>query len=187
MQVNMEEIWLPVIGYENFYEVSNLGNIRNSKTKKIRKTQNHRQGYKLVTLLRGGERKTYLAHRIVAMAFIENPYSLSEINHKDENKQNNEVDNLEWCDRLYNANYGTGKRRSLEQRIKNGNNIGSKKSRNKGEYNPNCKLSADQIKYIRENYKRNDKEFGGVALSKKFGVCAGYIYGIISNRRRANK
>lgn len=180
----MEEIWLPIIEYDGLYDVSNLGRIRNSRTNKILRLGKHRQGYKLVSLYKNKKQKTFLVHRLVAMAFIENPHSFLEINHIDENKENNNVSNLEWCDRVYNANYGTGNKRRIEQRIKNGNNKGSKKPRNIGEQNPNCKLSAEQIKYIRKNYIRNDKTFGGVPLSKKFGVGKSYIYRIISNMRR---
>ena len=180
----MEELWLPIIGYEGLYDVSNLGRIRNSRTNKILRLGKHRQGYKLVSLYKNKKEKTFLAHRLVAMAFIENPHSFLEINHIDENKENNNVSNLEWCDRVYNANYGTGNKRRIEQRIKNGNNKGSKTSKNVGEQNPNCKLSAEQIKYIRNNYIKNDKAFGGVPLSKKFGVSKHYIYRIISNTRR---
>ena len=180
----MKELWLPIIGYEGLYDVSNFGRIRNSRTNKILSLANNRQGYKLVTLYKNKKLKTFLAHRLVAIAFIENPNSFPEINHIDENKQNNNVSNLEWCDRVYNANYGTGNKRRVEQRIKNGNNKGSTKPRNVGEKNPNCKLSAEQIKYIRNNYIRNDKTFGGVPLSKKFGVSKFYIYKIISKTRR---
>ena len=183
----MEEYWKPIIGYEGLYDVSNLGRIRNSRTNYILRCFNHRQGYKLVSLCKDKKQKSYLVHRIVAMAFLENPYSLPEVNHKDEIKQNNNVSNLEWCDRLYNANYGTGNQRMIESRTRNGNNIGSKKTRNKGEANPNCKLSAEQIKYIREHYRKNDNVFGGVPLAKKFGVNAQHIYRIISNKRRGNE
>ena len=56
-------------------------------------------------------RKTKRVHRLVAQAFIPNPNGYKEINHKDEDKTNNRVSNLEWCDRLYNMNYGTWKDR----------------------------------------------------------------------------
>lgn len=184
----MEEIWKPVPEYNGNYEASNLGRIRSSKTKRILRQANHRQGYKLVRLYKNGKGTTKTVHRIIASAFIENPENLTEVNHKDENKSNNSAENLEWCSRIYNANYGTGiERRNaivkagiLEGRIKTRKGI----SINVGENNPNSKLSDEDVKYIREHYKKNDKEFGGVPLSEKFGVTKYYIYRIVSGKRR---
>lgn len=107
----MIEIWKDIVDYEGKYQVSNFGNIRSlpvkSKTKYF-KGSNLIQftdccGYLCVNL----SRKLYKVHRLVANAFIPNPDSLPCINHKDENKHNNRVDNLEWCTYKYNANYGT--------------------------------------------------------------------------------
>ena len=69
-------------------------------------------------------------------------------------------------------------------KIKNGTNVGSKKTRNAGENNPNSKLKNSDVIFIRENYIKNHKEFGGVALAKKFGVRRECIYRIIMNKRR---
>ena len=181
----MIEIWKPIKNYEELYEVSNLGNVRNAKTFKTLRKIKHRQGYQMTSLYKDGKQKCFLIHRLVAIAFIENPKNLKEINHIDENKENNVVSNLEWCDRIYNANYGTSKTRRIKTKIMNGTLKGSKKSRNKGENNPNCKISDEIVKYIRENYKKNDKNFGGVPLSKKFNVSKYYIYRIVSNERRS--
>lgn len=74
----------------------------------------HRNGYMTVNI--GGENK--YVHRLVAEAFLENPNEFPEVNHKDEDKANNKVENLEWCDRKYNANYGTGRIRLKEKLIK---------------------------------------------------------------------
>ena len=61
----------------------------------------------VINLHKDGKQKSYRTHRLVAQAFIDNPNNLPEINHKDEDKTNNNVDNLEWCDSKYNHNYGT--------------------------------------------------------------------------------
>ena len=109
---NLEnEQWLPIEGYED-YEVSNYGRVKslgNDKTRKekILKPNTNKDGYQLVQLWKDGKPKTFQVHRLVAIAFIPNPNNYEQVNHKDENKCNNHVDNLEWCDRKYNCNYGT--------------------------------------------------------------------------------
>ena len=89
---------------------------------KVIKIQKNNKGYYVVNLYKKGKGKTKLIHRLVALAFIPNPNNLPEINHKDENKQNNMMDNLEWCERNYNNNYGKqskiGRRLSSEKRMK---------------------------------------------------------------------
>ena len=106
----MEEIWKDVVGYEGKYQVSNLGNVRNSKGK-ILKPQERRHGYLSVWLyggdhLKGRTGKAFSIHRIVAEAFLTRPNGCNEVNHKDECKQNNCADNLEWCTHKENSAYG---------------------------------------------------------------------------------
>lgn len=108
----MEEIWLPIKGYEGLYEVSNLGNVRSLNYKRSGKIGNiikniDKKGYVFVTLYKNGKHKSHKVHRLVAEAFIPNWFNEPQINHKDENPKNNNVDNLEWCDCSYNINYGT--------------------------------------------------------------------------------
>jgi len=101
----MEEIWKDVVGYEGYYKISNLGNVKNLKTGKINIPKS--KGYQTVTLYKDGVKKITTIHRLVAKAFIPNPNNYDIVNHKDETKNNNRADNLEWCDEKYNANYGT--------------------------------------------------------------------------------
>ena len=102
------EIWKDVKGYESLYQVSNLGRIRSIKNGiKIKKQYERPNGYMQVCLCQNGKITTYKTHRLVAEAFIPNINNLPEVNHKDENKINNCVDNLEWCTSSYNKNYGT--------------------------------------------------------------------------------
>lgn len=102
----VEEIWRPVVGYEN-YEVSSLGRVRNFKTEQIRTLEKTRNGYLRVTLKINCIQYHKLVHRLVAEAFIPNPYNLPQINHINENKLDNRVENLEWCNAKYNANFGS--------------------------------------------------------------------------------
>ena len=112
----MEEIWKDVVGYEGLYEVSNLGRIR--RNGKILKPQKTRDGYLRVHLSKNGIAKHGKVHRLVALAFLPNPQNLPQINHKDEDKTNNAVNNLEWCSEEYNANYGTRNERVAEKNSK---------------------------------------------------------------------
>ena len=119
------ETWRPVVGYEGLYEVSDFGEVRsldrwrgNGKgyfqETRVKKPVKQANGYLYVGLYKDGKPKMYRVHRLVAQAFIENPYNLPEVNHIDEDKTNNVVSNLEWCDRKYNINHGTGHQRSAE-------------------------------------------------------------------------
>lgn len=83
------------IQYESNYEVNSRGEIRNKETTSIKSLRYSNKGYARVTLYPSG--KTYSVHRLVADHFIDNPNSLPSVNHKDGNKKNNTVDNLEWC------------------------------------------------------------------------------------------
>jgi hypothetical protein len=96
----MEEIWKPIDQFPN-YNVSNLGNIKNIITNKPLKL-NCKDGYYGISLVNDKIRKTFKVHRLVALAFIENPENKSDVNHKDKNKLNNHVSNLEWMTRKEN-------------------------------------------------------------------------------------
>ena len=115
----MEE-WKNVIGYEGLYEVSNKGNVRNVRRNKLLKLSKNTYGYIQVYLYKNGIRTGLKVHRLVAQAFILNPDNLPEVNHKDEDKTNNRVDNLEFCDHKYNVNYGHRTENAINKRVKNG-------------------------------------------------------------------
>ena len=103
----METIWKDVKGYEGLYQVSNDGIIKNCRTGLIKSSRDNGHGYLQIDLSKDGKVKTFYVHRLVAEAFIPNPLNLPEVNHKSENKQDNRVENLEYCDHKYNMNYGT--------------------------------------------------------------------------------
>lgn len=126
------EEWRDIVGYEGLYQVSNLGRVKSLErlvasprgliehiiTERILSIKVHKFGYLEVSLHSKGKSKTYKVHRLVALSFIPNPNGLLEINHKDENKSNNIVDNLEWCTAKYNANYGNRNKKSSIGRSK---------------------------------------------------------------------
>ena len=104
----MEEYLKDVVGYGGLYQVSNLGNIQSLKNKKLKFLQFalDKDGYRYVVLSNWFlKKKTLYIHRIVAKAFIPNPENKPEVNHIDFNKQNNNVENLEWVTRIENMNH----------------------------------------------------------------------------------
>lgn len=108
----MTEIWKTAKGYEGLYEVSNLGNVRSLNYHNWGIVRNltpvmDKYGYMRVCLCKGNKQYNGLVHRMVARAFLENPLDLPQINHINEDKSDNRVENLEWCDCLYNNNHGT--------------------------------------------------------------------------------
>ena len=124
----MEEIWKDIPGYGGKYQVSSIGRVRsmwrNNQHKDhigsitVLKQTEREDGYMRVRLTLNGEGTNHYVHKLVAEAFIPNPGNLPQINHKDENKSNNCVDNLEWCDAKYNSNYGTKVERWKPQVVK---------------------------------------------------------------------
>ena len=145
----MKEIWKDIAGYEGYYQVSNLGEIRsltrlvptrregftaNKYNGRYIRQKLSRHGYYDVSLMKDCKRKTFRVHRLVAIAFVPNddPINKTQINHIDEVKTNNKATNLEWCDAKYNCNYGTRNERM-------GKNVSVSLKRNKsmcGENNP---------------------------------------------------
>ena len=133
----MIEEWRDIEGFEGVYQVSNMGGLkriwlRGRMNVKALKPNINQDGYCSVGLYKNGRCKTMLLHRIVAQAFLPNPSCLPQVNHKDENKQNNAVDNLEWCDAKYNCNYGTWRQQDSETHKGEKNPMHGKK----GENNP---------------------------------------------------
>ena len=116
------EIWTDIEGYEGLYQVSNMGRVKSLERmkwcglnggcyykvpEKILEGYDNGYGYSYVILCKDGKDKKCRINRLVAQAFLPNPDNLPEVNHKDEDKQNNYVENLEWCSKSYNINYGT--------------------------------------------------------------------------------
>lgn len=93
----MQEIWKDIKGYEGLYQISNFGNVYSKITNKKLKPFANEKGYLRVELRKNKSRKNFKVHRLVAIMFISNPNGYNEVNHIDGNKQNNKIENLEWC------------------------------------------------------------------------------------------
>ena len=128
----MEE-WRSIPGYDVLFFLSSYGIVKSLEISYIKKNgvmdhkpeiilrpKNNGTGYFTVCLYKNKIHKYYLIHRLVAQAFIPNPDNLSEVNHKDEDKSNNRVDNLEWCDHKYNMNYNDVQKRRSQRMKENG-------------------------------------------------------------------
>lgn len=163
----MEE-WRDIEGFKGLYQVSNLGRVKSLKKGIILSICDNGNGYKVVNLKVNRIQHMKTVHRLVATAFIPNPENKKEINHKNGDKSNNSVENLEWCTRSENGKhaYRTGLRKV-----------------HKGFDNPNSRLSKEDVEYIRTHYKKYDPEFGAEALGRKFGISATSIKYCIWGRR----
>ena len=178
--INLKEIWKGVIyqgeDYSNRLEISNLGNIRNSKTKHVYKTcVNKSTGYKQVVVSLGSRenKKVFKIHRCVAESFIFNLYNLPAINHKDGNKLNNYVKNLEW------VTYSDNTKHAIQNGLFNIDVLIDTSINNR-------KLSKENIKYIKDKYISRNKEFGARALSRKFNVNHKTILKVINDKTYRN-
>ena len=145
--------------YSEFYEISNTGKLRNSRNKKEVKLHTSKKGYITYcgTLGRVGKYICFKIHKCVAETFIINPEDKEFVNHIDGNKQNNIVENLEWCTNQENMRHAwdTGLMK-IEDMF--------------GNSNKKFKLTMREIEYIRKNYIPRDKKFGSRALGRMFGV-----------------
>lgn len=156
----MEEVWKTVV-YQGKefprFEVSNCGQFRNVETGNILKQWINHKGYCQLCASLGdkGKKKTFKIHKAVAETFIPNPENKPIPNHKDGDKTNNHVSNLIWATNGENVKHA----------YDTGLNVP-----HKCEDHHNSKLTNEQVKYIRSIYIPNDREFGGRALAKKFGL-----------------
>lgn len=172
----MKEVWKPVKGYEGIYEISNLGKVKSlSRIKKcgwkdskpqitkekILKQHIDNLGYERVKLLDGSK----TVHKLLAETFLPNPDNYNEINHKDGDKLNNSLDNLQWCTRSEN--------------IKHAFEIGLKTPK-KGEENNKSKLKENDVREIRKLFSTGN--YSKSELGRMFGVTASAVYYIIKNK-----
>ena len=121
-----KENWKEIKEFGGNYSVSSEGRVRSNgllkgKNSKIRilKTEMSKKGYLRVGLVKDGKQKKYLVHRLVAIAFLDNPNNLPEVNHRNEIKTDNRVENLEWMSRRDNMNYGDRTKKAVTTRFLN--------------------------------------------------------------------
>ena len=167
------ETFLSVPGYEGLYEVSNKGNVKSLRRGKLMKKFISNVGYEIISLIKDGKKKSFNVHRLVALVFIPNPLNLPEINHKDEIKINNCVDNLEWISKKGNRNYGTYRERMSKSLKESGTNNKSISAYDK-----------KTLKFVKsyDSITEAEKELGlskgaiGKALSGRRKTSAGYVW-----------
>lgn len=154
------EIWLKIKEFGNLYEVSNLGNIRNSK--RLMSLNKDKNGYLTVGFFYNKKRKTCKVHRLVAKTFIKNTDSKLEVNHIDGIKSNNCVSNLEWCTRKENMKHASKSNLLIGM-------IGSK--------NISSKLKEHDVKEIRTLYDQG-KNYKNICVI--YGIQKSQFYNIIN-------
>lgn len=183
-KMRMEEIWKPIDGYES-YLVSSFGRIYSKKSNRLLKPSKANNGYIGIELFNKNGSKRLSVHRIVAKAFIPNPLELPQINHKDENKENNNVSNLEWCTSKYNMNYGKmGEIRhtlidySTEKRKKASRENGLKRRLPVLQYSKDGILIARYDSAVDANRKTNinASHIGECCRGQRYKTVGGYIW-----------
>ena len=176
----MTEVWAKLI-YPNItddlnrFEISTYGRLRNKKTQHVYKLDILSSGYCSVRVTLGSRKNKIhiLIHKAVAYTFLSNNDNLQEVNHKDGNKENNKVDNLEWCTSHYNQQH------KYDEGLFD-------KSLISGENNHNSKLTIKDVEYIRQNYIKGSRQFGIHAMARKFSVSHPTILSIVNYKTWIN-
>lgn len=156
----MKEKWIQI--NDTNYSVSNLGNVRNDKTGTMLKGFISNTGYRQVMIpFKNGEKPTnYLVHRLVGYFFLANPNTLPYINHKDEDKLNNSVDNLEWCNPLYNVRYSRERHgEEYKERLSNSLKTESARKKMSESAKARCKKINNNKKFSKIVLSKDDKEY----------------------------
>ena len=152
--------------YTNYY-ITEDGKVYSKKFDKMRELKpfKNEKGYLKISLNKNGKRNSHRISRLVALTYIPNPLNLTDVDHRDCDKTNNHISNLEWV--THSENIKRAKKNDLYL---------------KGEKHPNVKLTQEQVKWIRENYIPYHKELGTRALGRKFDISHTQIKLIIKNK-----
>lgn len=182
----MVEEWKSIKGYEGYYEVSNFGNVRSLErivtrsdginqpvSARVLKLIIGSKGYFVVRLHKDGIGETKDVHRMIAISFIPNPYNKATVNHIDGNKINNNIKNLEW------ATYKENMRHAHDTGLMPRSNC-NKNGKRQGEKHPLAKLKEDEVRFIRNNCRKNGGKLLETDLCEKFGVSQQVVNGIIN-------
>lgn len=165
------EEWRDVVGYENLYKVSNFGRVKSfcERLQRILSPCPNKKGYYMVHLHKDGRKKNFSIHTLVARAFIPNPENKLTVNHKNGDKTNNSVENLEWATQKENQNHAV--RTGLQKPGPRGKRV---------------ILTEDQIREIRQICIPGDDYYGIASFARKFGVTNGVISDIVHGKTYKN-
>lgn len=169
-------MWIPLFNYEDTYTINHHGDIMN-KTGYILKPRHDKDGYLRIGLTRHGKMKEYFVHRLVALTFISNQYNLPIINHKNGVKDDNYVDNLEWCTKRENTLHAMANGLMSFTPPKDNYKY---LAHQKGELHPCAKLTLIQVNEIRELSKMGIK---AKELALKFNISPRTIRAIVNKER----
>lgn len=177
----MEEMWKDIQGYEGFYQASNLGRVRsiprvivdrkNNRFFKgrILKSYLDKDGYPTIILSKSNKKRVIHVHRLVAQVFIPNLENKEQVNHIDGDKQNNRIENLEWCSNLENIRHSWSSGLSTNKHCW-------------GELNYKARLSESDVKFMRTNFISRSKDFGITAMARRFNISTGHAANVIYRR-----
>lgn len=164
MEIRIGEIWKSIEGYEDLYEVSNKGRVRNKSGLILKGSTSATGGYRTVVLCKNGKKRGFGVHRLVAKAFVENPRNANVVNHLDENKTNNNADNLEWVTQKENVNY-RGARTRLSASMKR-------------YYQSHTPEGCKPVRCIETGVEYPSAK----DACKKLGLCKGLVSGVVNGK-----